>query len=496
MKLNFFYQLMALVSAAIMSGGLSIGCSKDQNADDFKKQLAQNQKAQQSSAAGTYSGVLNDNAGNPLGAIQISLVSKMLPQKNTDGTAGTAAATLVGYIDYLNEGSKVSFVTDTIVSTPNYDPTTGNYTAQILIQTANSRTQTLNLSATILNGAMNGGTIQSASSSTNVLNFTLAKNGGVLSDIAAKVHTKASSADPSMNQVMSFIGTTTFKLNNQTKPVHILILKPRKGTAEDFLDLVVPGNSVTVSLNYGGAVQLVNSGANLDFDSNSLTGLSQIPETTLGQSGTPTTVNVPLNLACTFANQNKSIHCTHIATTGAGLVAESNATLDANNSQDPADDASARAAVRKTFPAYLTQDVKDAKTGKIIHQKVSQKYPNGQDSSAINLQVMFPARSTNDELVDLFISPSEQNVTVTIVDFADLPGRGVNIGIRNVAWNEVSKTLNGTDQITVSGTGQAILMIDCTNFKSTQTVDSKEAFNCIYSTNQSEGGFQFTGAAK
>ncbi len=481
-------------SAIAVVGLLGFGCSQDRNADDFKKQHAQDQRAKLTPAVGRYSGVLTDASGNPLGALQINLVAKMIPQSNSDGTAGTAAATLLGYADYLNQTSKVSFVTDTASKAPNYDDTTGNYTARIVIMTAAGASQTLDLSATIHDGLMDGGTIQSASSSSNILSFSLVKDGPALADVANKVKSKAGSADPDANQVTSYIGTTTFVAGGETKPVHMLILRNRKGTAEDFLNLVIPGKLVDVSLNYGGAVQLIHKSASLDYDSNSLSGSTQLMISSTN-SGATTQTPVTLHLDCTFADQNKSINCTHNSNAGSGTVATTKATLDTKNSQDPIDTSTGRSAVRKLYHAFLTQDSVDPKTGRVTRSRVSQTSAAGRASSAIDLLVTYPARTTADELVDLFIAPSEQTVTVTIVDFADDPvlAGKVNIGIRNVNWNERAGTLNGTDQITINGAGQSIMTIDCANFRSSQTSDSKEAFTCDYSSNQAGASLHFTG---
>ncbi len=471
--------------------GMVFGCAQDRSTDDFKKQQAQVQLAKISAPAGRYSGVLTDSNGSPLGAMQMNLVAKMIAQNNSDGTAGTAAATLVGYIDYLNETSPVSFVTDT----SNYDDSTGNYNAIIKI-TSNNGTlavvQTLSLSANIRNGVMSGGSIQSATSSSNILNFTLTKDGASLKEVAAKVHGKASSSDPAANQVNSYLGTTTFKSTGESRPVHLLILKPRKGTAEDFLNLVVPVKSVAVSLNYGGALQLIHANSSLDLVSNSLTGTGVF---NLGNTnnGMNTTNQLNFTLDCHFENQNNRIRCQHFVNSGTGLVAESSVDIDPLNSPDQPDHSNGRAAVRKLYHAYRSQDVVDTKTGRHTEKRVSEVMANGKASSGIDLMVTYPARGTAQEIIDLFVAPSEQNVIVTIINFADDPQSSQEIPIQNVSWNQSSSQLNGSDKIPLPNAGQANLTIDCTNFKSTPTHDSKEPFTCDYSSNQGGTFIHFTG---
>ena len=485
---NIFLNLIPGISLSLTLG---FGCAQDRSANDFKKQQAQEQLAKITAPVGRYSGVLTDSNGNPLGAIQISLVAKLVAQNSSDGSSGTAAPSLVGYIDYLNETSPVSFVTDT----SNFDETTGNYTAKILISVNNNgatNTQTINLSTRIHNGVMSGGTIQSATSSSHILNFNLVKNGAPLSEVAAKVHDKASSADPAANQVSSYLGTTNFKASGSSKPVHLLILKPRKGTAEDFLNLVIPIKAVTVSLNYGGAAQIIHTNSSLDLRANSLTGTGSL-NLSPGAGSSTTQNTVSLNLDCHFENQNKKIRCSHYANSGTGLVAESIADMDSQNSPDPVDTSTGRAAVRKIYHAYRSQESLDPKTGIVSRKRVSEKTMNGFSSSAIDLLVSYPARTVSQEIVDLFVAPSEQNVLVTIINFADDPESSVSIPIQNVAWNQKSATLNGSDKIVISSVGQANLSLDCTNFKSNPWVESKEPFSCDYTSNQGGVSIHFTG---
>jgi hypothetical protein len=483
MKRNF--SLKFVVTTILIFA--AFGCAKDRNLDDFKKEQAQEDFAKLSAPAGRYSGVLTDDQGNPLGGLQMTLTPKKVSSPNSDGTAGTAAATLVGSIDYLNNTSPVSFVTQT----SNYDDTTGIYTATVSITTANSVNQSLYISATIHDDMMTNGTIQSATASSNILNFTLTKNGASLSDVAAKVHDKASSADPTANQVTSYLGTTTFKTTGETKPVHILILKPRKGTAEDFLNLVIPAKLVTVSVNYGGAVNIVHTNASLDLSSNSLTGVGSLsvanssPVGTTSTGTTTTQTGITINLDCHFENQNKTIKCEHNASSGTGLVAETTATYDSKNSADPKDSSLASPAVTQVYPAYKVTLTVDPKTGKTVVHKTGE---------SLSLEIFYPSRNVSETLSDLFFAPSEQTVIATLVIGSGVTA--IEVPLQTVRWNQTAYTLNGNGS-TSSGTGPVgSLLLNCSNFKSNRQFISKEQFSCDYFSNLNAVHFQFFSATK
>lgn len=507
MKRNFSIFLVVATFTA--------GCAQDRNLDDYKKQQAQNDLAKLSAPAGRYSGQLTGLSGNLLGAMQMTLVARSIANANSDGTAGTAAASLVGTIEYQNGTTSLSFVT----TTSNYDSSTGTYSATVVIPTTSSASatsgatassgtptatgsQTLVLSALIRGNLITNGTIQSATSSSNIVNFSLTKNGDPIGSLNAKIGNKAAAANPTANETVSYIGTTTFNTSGEIKPVQIQILKAAKRTAEDFLVLVNPAENVTVSLNYGPKASLVNPNATRDLSKNSLSGSANLPIPNPTNSAGALT-NLIINLDCQYSNNDKTLTCQQFSTsspdpsntqtTGTGnAIAYTVANLVSNNQKMPVD-TSTRISTTQIYPGYRSLEVTDSKTGKTITKKTSVVVA-GVTTSRIDLSITYLPKSRNEELSDLFFTPGEESVEATLILFADARFP-IAVSFPNTVWDQAAGTLSGTGTINNSSI-TATVTFDCSNFRSSPSTTANAAYSCNYHSNQSAVPVQFTGVTK
>jgi hypothetical protein len=441
----------------ILSLGLLVllsACAKDKSVDDYQRDKLQKNLALYESVAGSYSGIVtSEESGDVMGAMELRLRAEVTPVDSKDGETSVATPILVGSVRFLDQ-NVIS------LSAPNgyYDPATGLYSADIKITRAGGNggegggsggpgaqeTETVKITGYIGGDALNG-TVHALDYPGHGGRFQLVKNRG--DSLQEQLRRARPGKGRENGQLVAFSGTTYFR--NVERPVHIVALRPSRGTAEDFLDLVNPVKKVQLSLNYSNSLQFLFQNAIYDTRQGYITGELSV---TVGSIGDNTLQK--MNIECSsFDNE---LRCSHVSS-GLGQVATSEAKRTSGPLEPLPDAPEDRQSVSKTF------------YGK-------GRMPSDKKDRTMELRVVYPARTRRQALIEDFFPTTEKLLQVSVVFVED-----VSQSFSNVKWDTLNGLLDGSGER--SGTsGNYTAYVQCHNFF---FLDSKEKFSCNYWTTRS-----------
>jgi hypothetical protein len=427
-------------------------CAKDKSVDDYQRDKLQKNLALYQSVAGSYSGVVTSQEnGDVLGAMELSLRAEVTPVDSKDGETAVATPILVGSVRFLDQNI-IS------LSAPNgyYDPATGLYSADIKITRAGSggeggggapgaqETETVKITGYI-GGESLSGSVHALDYPGHGGSFQLTKNRR--ESLQEQLRRARPGQGRESDQLVAFAGTTYFQKTQ--RPVHIVALRPNRGTAEDFLDLVNPVKKVQLSLNYSNSLAFLFQNAVFDTRQDYITG-----ETTVTVKNGPNQTVQKMNIECSMIDED--LRCSHISS-GLGQVATSEAKKTRGPMQNFPDAPEDRQSVTKIF------------YGK-------GRMPSDKKDRTMELRVVYPARSRTDALIEDFFPTTEKLLQVSVV-FAD----SVTQSFTGVKWDTLNGLLDGNADRT-SNSGSYTAYVQCHNFF---FLESKEKFACNYWTTRS-----------
>lgn len=431
-------------------------CAKDKSVDDYQRDKLQKNLALYQSVAGSYSGVVaSQENGEVMGAMELSLRAEVTPVDSKDGETSVATPILVGSVRFLDQNI-IS------LSAPNgyYDPATGLYSADIKITRAGGggnggaeggaagpgaqETETVKITGYI-GGDVITGSVHALDYPGHGGSFQLTK--GRRESLQEQLRRARPGQGRENDQLVAFSGTTYFQ--KAQRPVHIVALRPNRGTAEDFLDLVNPVKKVQLSLNYSNSLAFLFQNAVYDTRQDYITG-----ETTVVVKNGPNQTVQKMNIECSTFEEE--IRCSHISS-GLGKVA----TTEAKKTRGP----------MENFPD--APEDRQSVT-KIFYGKG--RMPEDKKDRTMELRVVYPARSRIDALIEDFFPSTEKLLQVSIVF-----GESVSQSFTAVKWDMLNGLLDGfADR---NGTiGSYTAYIQCHNFF---FLESKEKFSCNYWTTRS-----------
>jgi hypothetical protein len=249
------------------------------------------------------------------------------------------------------------------------------------------------------------------------------------------------------DQLVAFAGTTYFQ--KVQRPVHIVALRPNRGTAEDFLDLVNPVKKVQLSLNYSNSLAFLFQDSNYDTRQGYITG-----ETTVTVVDGPNRTPQKMNIECSTLEDE--LRCSHISS-GLGQVATSEAKKTRGPMENFPDAPEDRQSVTKIF------------YGK-------GRMPSDKKDRTMELRVTYPARTRRDALIEDFFPVTERLLQVSLVFVSD-----VSMSFNAVKWDMLNGLLDGSADRSGTG-GSYTAYVQCHNFF---FLESKEKFSCNYWTTRS-----------
>lgn len=204
-----------------------VACAKDKTADEYQREKAAQNQALLDAVAGDYSGVVySKDEGNVMGTMSLKLTSTKLstPPKDSDLAIGTPI--LAGSLTFLNE-SKITLTAPVGV----YDPTTGGYHADIML----NATEKMTVNGTIV-GSELVGTLQAERYPSSGGRFRLALNAGTVEALMERARPGWRPAPNDGSK--TFTGSGKFDRETPRK-MSIEVNRPASRT-EDFLDLFFP----------------------------------------------------------------------------------------------------------------------------------------------------------------------------------------------------------------------------------------------------------------
>lgn len=426
-------------------------CAKDKSVDDYQRDKLQKNLALYQSVAGSYSGVVaSQENGEVLGAMELSLRAEVTPVDSKDGETSVATPILVGSVRFLDQNI-IS------LSAPNgyYDPATGLYSADIKITRAGSNgggegggaggpgaqeTETVKITGYITGDNL-AGSVHALDYPGHGGSFQLTKNRR--ESLQEQLRRARPGQGRESNQLVAFAGTTYFQ--KVQRPVHIVALRPNRGTAEDFLDLVNPVKKVQLSLNYSNSLAFLFQNAVYDTRQDYITGELNVIANGFTQK---------MNIECSMVGED--LRCSHVSS-GLGQVATSEAKKTRGPMQDFPDAPEDRQSVTKIF------------YGK-------GRMPSDKKDRTMELRVVYPARTRREALIEDFFPVTERALQVSVV-FAD----SVTQSFTGVKWDTLNGLLDGSADRS-SNSGSYTAYVQCHNFF---FLESKEKFSCNYWTTRS-----------
>ncbi len=389
------------IVALFILSTLVAGCSEDRTVDEYQREKLQKNLALYKSLEGQYTGVVISTDGEiVLGAMQLNLAAEIANSDSAGGETTIGKPILVGNIRFLDKNV-------TLLSAPNgfYDPNTGVYNAQISILRENGSTEVVNLTGVIKSETLFG-ELSALKYPESGGKFRLVKNGPTIDELLLEARGEPSD-DPELpndqREVSSFLGETKFKVG-VTKPTRVVILQPVRGTSEDFLDLISPVKTVQLSFNFSQSLHVDYQDAILDTRQGLLTGVFNVSIDNWKQR---------MNLNCII--NNKHMNCRHI-TTSSGVTAVTEAQLENETKEDPADDGTHESNT-KTF------------VGEAVMSGEIRK---------IKLIVTQPTKGLLRDLLELFF-PNAEKIVVAAISFT----QSVSVSIPDVKWDSLNGILDG-----------------------------------------------------
>lgn len=426
----------------LLTALLAVACGKDKSAEDYAREKLQQNLAQYQLVEGTYTGVVTSNEnGSVIGAMSLNLKADTKANPSQGGDSPIGSPILLGNISFLDE-SVISLGTQASY----YDPNSNYYSADIKIQRyvgigenakPNGDPETITIGGYFNGGVLNG-SVRDQRFPSYGGSFSLTKNGR---DIRELLKEARPGRGGGTTPVRNFLGTTTFASGEQ-REVNIVLLQARKGTPEDFLDLVNPIKSVRLSLNYSRELGFNFIAALYDASQGQVTG--------------------DLSLTYKLKTQNMSINCrtadgVHLVcdhlSSGAGLVARSEAELQRGPITDPPGSPSDGGTIDR---AYEGKTVVDG------------------EKRTVRLTVTYFARQLFDELMELFFPTNEKLVNVAF----RLSEHAAPV-FTNARWDGATGLLDGKSD----SNSEVVKYIRCTGFYFTK---QKDPFVCRYWSSRSE----------
>jgi hypothetical protein len=431
------------------------GCAEDRSTEDWNREQIRRDLGKLQTAAGTYRGTVYSNLNQQaLGELELTLTTSLRTLPGSGATKAEGQPILMANVLLRGARNMALQAQDSY-----YDPDTGTYRTNIPVVDSNGKTVEISLTGHIHEGIFDG-TIQAGPYVNHGGTFSLTRNGAPVETIPSDQTSGGSNEQGSQAIVLgTYQGTTRFH-SGAKRTVYLVILSPKQSSQEDFLSLFVPVKSVQVTLNYGESLQLLHQNAEWDQQTGTLRGT-----TTLNHQGE--NLNLALDCRQTQTNGQLGWECRNFSNT-LGQVATTQVIQTANS--------------RPTYPITPgeTEPVWAEFQGKA-------QFLDG-SSLPVTLSALYPARTREEELVDLFSPPAEKVLQVTLTFGADNP---ISVFFDQSRWDARTGRLNGR-YLSNSGrsggssagapaSGSYDISLTCTEFQFTET---KTPFHCSYFSNR------------
>jgi|GEM_PF-6550144 len=444
MKLFFSKLIQSLPIFFLLILGF-IGCAPDRSLDDYKREKLREYLGQYQAAAGVFRGIGYSKIDHhSIGAVELILTAKI---KSLDGSSGSktdGAPVLKGKINLYGIYTASLDANDGF-----YDPDTGIYQANIPIKQQNGKTTEISITGKITQSQFEG-SLEVTGFSEYGSNMTLARDRELPANDEQKITAPGQGSNYS-NVLGSYIGTTHFR-SGATRSVSLVIFSTRNSSEEDFLNLFNPVKTVQVTLNYDESMQISHSIVEWNQQTHRMIGTSSV---------TVNNKSVTLALDCnqTLATDLNGWDC-QTSTTTSGWIA--------------------RTEVIPSLPDKTSKPQEPGNTNAILMQYEGEATLLDGTKTPVKMSALFPPRSRDTELAELFFPPAERQLTVTVLFPVSGSAHGSFVPVTFDAshWDLKTHILNGVTSSSSPGTG---ITLTCQNFEFNE---GDNPFDCLFIPNR------------
>jgi hypothetical protein len=244
MKMSRFETVRFLL--VIFSIALAGQACSDQSLQQYREQQAQSDLDAQLPAAGNYTGsvtALNQVAGASaaLGTMTVSLQVAQMAQESSDNLGTESRAVLEGTIQYSGPNSLTGSAS---ITNANYDPDSGDFSADVTLTDDTGASHSMMISATINGGEMSGEVIVDSQTSYGG-KIELSKNGSTTGSSEASLSSSGRGLELDSEAV-----TYTASVNGTS--YGMTIDDRNQSTSQAFLQVFLPVHDINLGITVAG----------------------------------------------------------------------------------------------------------------------------------------------------------------------------------------------------------------------------------------------------
>lgn len=450
MKANL--KIFALTLLFLLSG-----CAQDRSLDDYKREQLRQYLGQYQSASGVFRGFAYSKIDqSTVGAIELILTAKIKPVDANSSSKADGAPILKGKINLYGTHPASIDAPDGF-----YDPDTGLYQANIPIRQQNSKITEISIAGKI-DGSHFEGSIEVNGFPEYGSQISLERDAPLTQRESEGSSSTTDPGNQNSNVLGSFEGTTTFR-SGATRSVSLVILSTRNSSEEDFLNLFNPVKTVQVTLNYGGSIQISHPNVEWNQQTHRMLGTASV---------VINNKNITLALECNqvaLGTPQSGWTC-QTSTANSGWIARTQV-------QPPTAEENHRPINSGDTEAILTQ-----------YQGTAQLLDGS--TVPVTMSALFPPRSRESELEELFFPPAERLLIITVlfpVDGGSL-GSHIPVTFERSRWDLKTHTLNGSSSSSSQSNGGSSIpnaangvTLSCKNFNFNE---GSAPFDCLFIPNR------------
>lgn len=436
---------------------LLTGCAQDRSLDDYKREQLRQYLGQYQAASGVFRGFAYSKIDQSnLGAIELILTAKIKTVDANSSSKADGAPILKGKINLYGAHPASIDAPDGF-----YDPDTGLYQANIPIRLQTGKSTEISIAGKI-EGSHFEGAIEVNGFPEYGSQISLERDAPLTQGESGGSSSTPDPGNQSSNVLGSYEGTTTFR-SGATRSVSLVILSSRNSSEEDFLNLFNPVKTVQVTLNYGESIQISHPSVEWNQQTHRMLGTTSI---------LINNKNITLTLECNqvaLGTPQSGWNC-QTSTANSGWIART-----------------------QVQPSSAEENHRPIETGDteaiLIQYQGSATLLDG-TTTPVSMSALFPPRSRENELIDLFFPPAERVLVITILFPVDGGNLGTHIPVTfdRSRWDLKTHTLNGTSTPnSVSSGGSSSpstangVTLTCKNFSFNE---GSAPFDCLFIPNR------------
>lgn len=220
----------------------TVGCGKDQTAEEYQREKLQKNLSVYESVAGRYTGtVYSAKTGKAMGALELNLSAETSTSNTSGADSALGTPVLVTNVRFMDK----ALISLTVPSSY-YDQDSKNYSADIVIEktdSGGSEDVTIRVSGA-LNGATITGSIRASNEREAAGTFVLSRNGKPISEVAKD---GPGGGVDRTGVSRTYEGKGSIRQKKKT-PMRLQVSRPSVNPLGQFVDIFYPSNEKRVNV--------------------------------------------------------------------------------------------------------------------------------------------------------------------------------------------------------------------------------------------------------